>query len=672
MKKISFDESPSEVFIVPRLDDDQIDDLFYQEDEIGEMRHTAFMIECGLEEDPPDGPDVPPVPWKHLDQQQSDTSDPAKLSEGKGAESTAPETPPKETETAPKTPPVRRVPLRTSSMDDLEQLEEALTSPKKRKSPVSKRPSITKPGHIHDVEPPSHHKRISPASSPLISPKDTKRSLSGDDIGNIDLDIELANTETKSPPTPRRKLVATRSGTHLRGMRKAAEQAKKEEESTETTTALKTGSTSRAAPARRGLTVSKSGTRHGLRKATRAALDAAAGEDEPESPSKKSPSLTRRKLVATKSGTRHGLKSMATAARSAKEGESPKASPRRGLVATKSGTKLPRATRAPRRMVKNGSKDLGDNNDTAKDKESKSTSPSPRRALKKVQKDATKPSSDPPKPVRQGSNGSISKRGAGKPPKKGPSDAFKAILNSSFVYSSDDDNDLGGSDDSSSSSSESSIVSANSKSSSSSSSSSDSSSSGMISISTDNDDHFGSSSDESDTDITAAIASLRTGPASPLRQSKSRPGDGPLSPLKRRGGKPPPPNFRRSMGTPTQGPVIGKVSVKELIKRQSSPGSLNVPPAFRNSLSPEGEAYGAARRSSSGSIDIVPSLLTPPIKKKKTSTKKASKKKDGDAKEKEKGKAQADKKKKAKKSTSSTKDKAKTKKAKSDKKSVKK
>ncbi|MGK3742151.1 MAG: hypothetical protein ACI90V_009005 [Bacillariaceae sp.] len=49
--------------IVPRLEDHLIDDLFYQEDEIGEMRHTAFMVECGLEEDPPDGPDVAPVPW---------------------------------------------------------------------------------------------------------------------------------------------------------------------------------------------------------------------------------------------------------------------------------------------------------------------------------------------------------------------------------------------------------------------------------------------------------------------------------------------------------------------------------------------------------------------------------------------------------------------------------
>lgn len=67
-------ELVAEEFIVPRLENHEIDDLFYQDDEIGEFRHTAFMIECGLEEDPPDGPDVPPVPWGEmlLNQQQEE------------------------------------------------------------------------------------------------------------------------------------------------------------------------------------------------------------------------------------------------------------------------------------------------------------------------------------------------------------------------------------------------------------------------------------------------------------------------------------------------------------------------------------------------------------------------------------------------------------------------
>ena len=63
-KALRFMETDPVVIKIPRLSWDEIDELFYQEDEIGEMRHTAFMIECGLEEDPPDGPDVPPIPWK--------------------------------------------------------------------------------------------------------------------------------------------------------------------------------------------------------------------------------------------------------------------------------------------------------------------------------------------------------------------------------------------------------------------------------------------------------------------------------------------------------------------------------------------------------------------------------------------------------------------------------
>jgi hypothetical protein len=57
-------ELVTRIEIVPRLEDHLIDDLFYQDDEIREMRYTAFMVKCGLEEDPPDdGPDVSPLPW---------------------------------------------------------------------------------------------------------------------------------------------------------------------------------------------------------------------------------------------------------------------------------------------------------------------------------------------------------------------------------------------------------------------------------------------------------------------------------------------------------------------------------------------------------------------------------------------------------------------------------
>lgn len=45
---IQWSEDVVRVNIIPRLDVSLIDELFYQEDEIAEMRHEAFMLECGL------------------------------------------------------------------------------------------------------------------------------------------------------------------------------------------------------------------------------------------------------------------------------------------------------------------------------------------------------------------------------------------------------------------------------------------------------------------------------------------------------------------------------------------------------------------------------------------------------------------------------------------------
>jgi hypothetical protein len=90
---------------IPRIDDELIDELFYQEDEIGEMRYFAFMIECGLEEDPPDGPDVEPIPW--LD----NYSDSSSSSKEESKLKPKPESPKKEIKKAP--------PTRTQSMDDI-------------------------------------------------------------------------------------------------------------------------------------------------------------------------------------------------------------------------------------------------------------------------------------------------------------------------------------------------------------------------------------------------------------------------------------------------------------------------------------------------------------------------------------------------------------------------
>ena len=60
---VKFSAEPDEVCFVERIDDDMIDDLFYQDDEIGEFRYYAFMLECGIEEEDWSGPEVEPVTW---------------------------------------------------------------------------------------------------------------------------------------------------------------------------------------------------------------------------------------------------------------------------------------------------------------------------------------------------------------------------------------------------------------------------------------------------------------------------------------------------------------------------------------------------------------------------------------------------------------------------------
>lgn len=62
-KSLRFTEVPALVQEFPRMTWDELDLAFYTEDEIGDMRHSAFMIECGLEEEDWTGPDVEPLPW---------------------------------------------------------------------------------------------------------------------------------------------------------------------------------------------------------------------------------------------------------------------------------------------------------------------------------------------------------------------------------------------------------------------------------------------------------------------------------------------------------------------------------------------------------------------------------------------------------------------------------
>lgn len=265
---LTFTDDPPRVYEVPRLEDHQIDDLFYQEDEIGEMRHTAFMIECGLEEDPPDGPDVPPIPWK-FSPGSTPAEAPGSLCEGP--------------------PPPKRHPLRTASMDDIDELESELGVSPKRPEPRRKL-VVAKSGTLHGMR------------------KAVEKSHSADNIeenGHADAPARRAAPVSRNP----KKMMKAKSGS-LHGLREAAR--KTQELNKDLPVGGAPSSPAGREPRRSRLVVTKSGALHGMRKAAEKAI---AEDDTPESPSK-SP-FRRSKLVVTKSGTLHGMRAAAAKAKTA-------------------------------------------------------------------------------------------------------------------------------------------------------------------------------------------------------------------------------------------------------------------------------------------------------------------------------------------------------------------
>lgn len=62
---VKFSSEPDQVCCVERLDDDMIDDIFYQDEEIEEFRYFALMVECGLAEDDVRQPEVEPIASYH-------------------------------------------------------------------------------------------------------------------------------------------------------------------------------------------------------------------------------------------------------------------------------------------------------------------------------------------------------------------------------------------------------------------------------------------------------------------------------------------------------------------------------------------------------------------------------------------------------------------------------
>ncbi len=289
---LTFSDDPPKVYEIPRLEDHLIDELFYQEDEIGEMRHTAFMIECGLEEDPPDGPDVPPIPWKFT----PGTATVSHLTTTNGT-SVVPNSP---------TRSKRYPPKRTSSMDDIEELESELMSSPVRREPRRKL-AVTKSGTFHGI------------SKPL-----PEKSHSADSIENIKVDDDdgPARRERRAAPVVRKPkmLVKAKSGS-LHGLRDAArkvQEANNPDASQEETVSPRSLRRSK-------LVATKSGTLHGMRRAV-------------EEENSQDPTVVRRKLVATKSGTLHGMRKdtqeMVSAAEAAskKKDASPVAPKRNGVT----------------------------------------------------------------------------------------------------------------------------------------------------------------------------------------------------------------------------------------------------------------------------------------------------------------------------------------------------
>ena len=352
--------------IVPRLEDHLIDDLFYQEDEIGEMRHTAFMVECGLEEDPPDGPDVAPVPWGdmllkiQLEQNQINDDDDGTVlvvnddiivtlndedcnnSNNSSIRSLQRNH--------------RELPSRSQSTDDL--AIELTISPVGGRRICHPRLAAVPPDHVPrrcksvslDMKPSSslindllsHQKSpdaiskqyggsISsrrPAKSPTNHPP--SKAASNDDVHNMGLNLAFAKTERPSPMSPNptkdrisyrtkretfdeekrspplnRLLGKTKSGTsHDMGIGVAKARAMIESASKDQDALTNQNSPLpiRRAPVTRSLMAAKSGTLHEMRTNTKT-KDAVEN-----SPAKRGAPVVRRSLMAAKSGTLHGMR----------------------------------------------------------------------------------------------------------------------------------------------------------------------------------------------------------------------------------------------------------------------------------------------------------------------------------------------------------------------------
>ncbi len=323
----------SDEFIVPRLEDHLIDELFYQEDEIGEMRHTAFMVECGLEEDPPDGPDVPPVPWGDmLLKQQQELQE--KLKEQTATEDVNVcyvDLNDDDSDSDDGTRPLREkreLPNRSRSTDDIDTLAIELTSTQRI---IQKRPpkrSNSTPAEMFVVKgqpSQSPYAQFSP-SSPGRVPTDEGRRENRRPPRRVPAKVSPEASPKRKAPVRGGGLTKTRSGT-THEMASAAARARKKLNQEK--------NSKNDGPKYRKLTKTSSGTCHEMANAAakaRKKLDAEKAKKAESAVPGSSPSVAaRRKSIQ------------------ANENKEKKGRPAplvRGLVATKSGTKHKKTKKA--------------------------------------------------------------------------------------------------------------------------------------------------------------------------------------------------------------------------------------------------------------------------------------------------------------------------------------
>ena len=319
--------------IVPRLEDHLIDDLFYQEDEIGEMRHTAFMVECGLEEDPPDGPDVAPVPWGDMllkiqqeqnrinddDDDDDDVEDDILNLNDEDFNNSNSSSSSRSLQRQ-----HRELPSRSRSTDDIDLLAIELTSSTSEGRRRIRHPPRLVVPRVHiprrcksitlDVRPSSSlvndllSRQKSPdavskqhvggsisSRRPAKSPKKQppSKAASNDDIHNMGLSLAFAKTERPSPGSPKSPAKP-----------KISYRTKRE-----------TSDEQRGPPVNRLLSKSQSGTFHdmGIDVAkARASIESATKKQDALENQNSPPPIRRapvtRSLMAAKSGTLHGMR----------------------------------------------------------------------------------------------------------------------------------------------------------------------------------------------------------------------------------------------------------------------------------------------------------------------------------------------------------------------------